>query len=334
MPKEVPAMRILLAIDGSAPAGHAIALVDHIAWPAGSVIRVVAALEHGSDLVGNPHIPPLHAGSGGAAPAELGAASGGGVHDVELSLVQRLEQTLDSAVLELEAPGRTVERMLLRGRAASAIVEEAATSEADLVVVGHRGHGRIQSMLLGSVSAEVVDRAPCPVLVARAETVASVILAADGSACAEHAERFLLEHHVFGSSPVRVLTVAEVGIPWSSGMAPGVYDQVIESYADSVDEARAQCEAIARQAADHLAAAGYAATPETREGDPAGEIIAAATAGDLIVTGTRGHRGLTRLVLGSTARKLLVHAPCSVLIIRETVPVEAREATAGDGSGT
>jgi nucleotide-binding universal stress UspA family protein len=316
-------MRILLAIDGSGPAGRALELVDRAAWPAGSVIRVAAALEHGSDLVGNPHIAPLHTGSPDAAPAELGAGSGGGVHDAEISLAQRLDEALDAAVLELGRPDRTVERMLLHGRAATAIVAEAASFGADLLVVGHRGHGRIQTMLLGSVSTEVVDHAPCPVLVARSAVVDSLVLAADGSPCAERAARFVIEHRLFASSPVRVLTVADVGMPWSTEMAPGVYDQVIASYAENVDEARAQCQAIAAQAADHLVAAGYAATPETREGDPAGEIIAAARDGDLIVTGTRGHRGLTRLILGSTARKLLVHAPCSVLIVRERATAEA-----------
>ena len=33
--------------------------------------------------------------------------------------------------------------------------------------------------------------------------------------------------------------------------------------------------------------------------------------------GTRGHTGLARLILGSTARNVLLHAPCSVLVVRE-----------------
>ena len=39
----------------------------------------------------------------------------------------------------------------------------------------------------------------------------------------------------------------------------------------------------------------------------------------MLVLGTRGHTGLRRLLLGSVARNVLIHAPCSVLIVRETV---------------
>jgi|HigsolmetaAR201D_1030396.scaffolds.fasta_scaffold05286_5 nucleotide-binding universal stress UspA family protein len=56
---------------------------------------------------------------------------------------------------------------LVRGRAASALLEEAGT--ADLLVVGSRGRGAVRSFLFGSVSTEVSDRAPCPVMVVRAE---------------------------------------------------------------------------------------------------------------------------------------------------------------------
>jgi nucleotide-binding universal stress UspA family protein len=57
---------------------------------------------------------------------------------------------------------------------------------------------------------------------------------------------------------------------------------------------------------------------ELREGDPATELVAAATESgtDLIVIGSRGHTGITRLVLGSVAHSILTHAHCSVLVVR------------------
>jgi nucleotide-binding universal stress UspA family protein len=62
------------------------------------------------------------------------------------------------------------------------------------------------------------------------------------------------------------------------------------------------------------------------DGDPA-EMIAKAAAdtnADLIVLGTHGRSGLTRLVMGSVAEEVLRRAPCPVLTIRGMVkaPVE------------
>jgi universal stress protein A len=43
---------------------------------------------------------------------------------------------------------------------------------------------------------------------------------------------------------------------------------------------------------------------------------AKALASDLIVVGTHGYGGVTRSVMGSTAEKVIRHAPCPVLVVR------------------
>lgn len=304
-------MRILLALDGSEHAGRARDLVNGIDWPDGTEIRIVAAVEKHGDLVGMP-----------------GTSTGDGdAREVETSTVRRLQDTIDLAVLNLERPDRTVERMLLRGRPASAIVNEAREFEADLVVLGSRGHGQIRTMVLGSVSGEVVDHAPCPVLVARGAEIDSILFATDGSTTAEHAEHVLTDWPILAGRPVTVVSVAEVGMPWSTGMSPGIYDQVLESYTEAVDEARAQCEAIAEATANRVQAAGYDTSVVVREGPSAEEIVAVAQSQEvgLVVIASRGHTGLTRLVLGSVARSVLTHAPCSVLVVREKARVEPVE---------
>jgi len=52
-------MRILLALDGSPSADRARALVTSLAWPEGSVVRIVAALDVAPALWGGPWIPAI-----------------------------------------------------------------------------------------------------------------------------------------------------------------------------------------------------------------------------------------------------------------------------------
>lgn len=302
-------MRILLATDGSQPAARAVDLVDSIVWPDGTTIGVVAVHRQGRDYTAIPVMTTAPDQPQVAAP------------DAEPRLW--LDNALDAAVLQLERPGREVVRFILAGRAGSAIVKEARDFEADLIVVGSRGQGAMQSMVLGSVSAEVVDHAPCPVLVTRGGAVRSLVFATDGSPGADNAERVLTEWPLFRDIPAAVVTVVETQIPVSAGMAPGLYDQVIGSYEESLDEAGREALSIAQAAASRLTDAGLNANPVLRSGTPAEEIVAVARerTADLVVIGTRGHTGLTRLILGSVARNVLHHAPCSVLVVRERAEV-------------
>ncbi|MEU3985934.1 universal stress protein [Streptomyces sp. NPDC026672] len=57
---------------------------------------------------------------------------------------------------------------VVEGHPAAALTE--AAKDAELLVVGSRGHGAFTGMLLGSVSHHCVHHATCPVLVVRADT--------------------------------------------------------------------------------------------------------------------------------------------------------------------
>jgi nucleotide-binding universal stress UspA family protein len=69
--------------------------------------------------------------------------------------------------------GVDVETALLKGRPADEIVTYADTIDADLIVVGSRGHGAIASALIGSVSRGVLHESRRPVLIVRGAQVAA-----------------------------------------------------------------------------------------------------------------------------------------------------------------
>lgn len=64
--------------------------------------------------------------------------------------------------------------------------------------------------------------------------------------------------------------------------------------------------------------AGVKVVGLVKEGRPAEELCQEATARDLIVVATHGRRGLGRILLGSVAENVVRHAPCPVLVIRDT----------------
>jgi len=302
-PKEDGPMRVLLAVDGSDAAGIAAELVRETQWPAGTAIRVVEAVETGTSLFGGPW-PTV---------AILETDR------IEADLRSFARRTVDAVRDELERPGIGVSAAVLSGRPASAIIEAATSFGADLIVVGSRGYGTIERMVLGSVSAEVVDHAPCPVLVARGKRIDRVILGWDGSASAAAAAQVLRRWPIFAASQVRVVSAADVEVPWWTGFPEPGAPERMPIYADAANASRREHDELGRTMADDLRGAGLVAEPERRDGDAAAELIAAAgeTGSDLIVVGTHGRTGLARLLLGSVARNVLQHAPCSVLVVRE-----------------
>ncbi len=128
------------------------------------------ALDFGLDLAENLRLPVriVH-----ATQARHGRA--GEVRTIQYEELQEAagsipEYELASAVLE-RALGRageravSVEPVLLSGDPAEALLRYAAECDRPMLVVGRRGRGRLQGLLMGSVSDKTVRLTKCPVVV-------------------------------------------------------------------------------------------------------------------------------------------------------------------------
>ena len=78
------------------------------------------------------------------------------------------EEAAAQAVALAEEVGFESEVSIRRGRPGEEICAAARERDVRMIVVGSRGAGRVEGVLLGSVSAYVIRHAPCPVLVVRA----------------------------------------------------------------------------------------------------------------------------------------------------------------------
>ena len=83
------------------------------------------------------------------------------IDDLEKVAKQRLDEACTAVAPALD--GLEVTRTVVEGVPAQALIE--ASADADLLVVGTRGHGGFVGLLLGSVSQQCAHHSPCPIVI-------------------------------------------------------------------------------------------------------------------------------------------------------------------------
>jgi len=210
--------------------------------------------------------------------------------------------------------GVDVESLVCEGEPPDILTQVALGKEADLIALGTHGRKGLKRLLLGSVTSGVIAKAHCDVLVVKKPCskctgdFKSIIVAYDGS---EQSRKALARAGRLNGSDGAAVTVLYV-IPR--------YEEMVEFFkTDAIKNSLyAQAEKLLDTARAVAAEGGFAIAAIVQEGPSADRIldIAKRSESDLIVMGSHGWTGVNKAIMGSTTERVIMDAPCPVLIAR------------------
>ncbi len=299
---------LLVPLDGSAFAEHALLLALGLARRAGAALNVVQV-----------HVPfaLMYADS-----LSLGS------YEAEARVLEQERAYLDGIVKRLAslAPVAVTSALLEGPVVAEMLSGQAAVTKADLVVMTTHGRGPLSRLWLGSVADEMVRRATTPVLLVRPHEkgvdlaaepgLRHVLIPLDGS---ELAEKVLEPARALGGLMEADFTLLRVYGP-AIDVAP-LTDAVREEVEGAVEQFRVRAEEYLRRVAEGFRGQGCNVQTHAVLGQyPASAILDAAQGlgVSLIALETHGRRGLPRLLLGRVADKVIRGASVPVLVHRST----------------
>lgn len=225
-----------------------------------------------------------------------------------------------------EHAGGEVTTGLLSGHVVEALEEEAKRRSADLVVIATHGRGALSRAWLGSVADGFLQHTERPVLLVRPEEEGQPDLAADvrfgrilvpldGSDLSES----VLDHAIeFGSlfdARYHLTRIVPYPMQFNSPYLP----HTMQMNQQFVDEARDAAEKYLD---------GHVARLRARDVETDGSVVVVSQAGhgilaeakeadaDLIAMATHGRSGLSRVILGSTADKIIRGGHLPILLHR------------------
>lgn len=280
--------KILVAYDGSPSARNALAQASRLARQDNSWIKVLAVLpsyEGDLELIGVSNIKETIEGPG--------------------------RKLLEDARQVADAEGVHVLANLEQGEPYDRIVHVAEDENCDLIIMGRRGRTHVERELVGGVTSRVIGHTRKDVLVVpKTAKIAwdSILLATDGSPYSEAAVAKAFEIAKDRGSRLTALSVAVSGA-YS-------YNEFSALAPQAALELANKAMGIVRDVKKHAEQLGIPCEALVREDEPyeaihtlAGEINAS-----LIVMGSHGRKGLTRLFMGSVTEHVVGLSQCPVLI--------------------
>jgi nucleotide-binding universal stress UspA family protein len=240
-----------------------------------------------------------------------------------------MEAALNQTCNGLRAKGLHAEVKLQLGSPTEMFLKYAEENMPNLIIIGAKGLRATRGILVGGVAQQVVEYAPCPVLVVRApyNGLRKVLLVTDGSASSRQAVHFLGRLPLPAAAHLWVMHVLPpLAIPMmvpgiSMGNMPIAIPDSEAMMAMNVQEEK-EGEALVNTTLEALQIMGKSADAILKRGDAATEIISVVKQHkmDLVITGSRGLNPIIGWMMGSLSRKLVHYLGCSVLVVRNVPP--------------
>lgn len=277
--------KILVAYDGSGSSKNALSLASHLAREEKSWIKVVAVV-----------------------PAYEGDLELIGVENIKDAITGPGRQLLTDAMEIAEAEKIHILTDLEQGEPYEKIVHVADEENCDLIVLGRKGRHPLERELMGAVTARVIGHTHKDVLVVPEQCKelkwGSIMLATDGSKYSASSMNKALDLARDHGSTLTLVSVIYSNDEFMA-LAPQMANQLIA-------DAKKMLEQAAAEAAD----AGVTVETVVREGEPHEAItkLAAESGTNLIIMGSHGRKGVTRLLMGSVTERVIGYSPCPVLV--------------------
>ncbi|GAA0250398.1 universal stress protein [Saccharothrix mutabilis subsp. mutabilis] len=302
MDKE-PGAPVVVGVDGSASA------LEAVAWAADECLRHRAPLR----LV-HACMPPIVSRSAFASVGE----------DLDRALRAQGHKWLRQARDAARAVARDIAvttRLAVTGPV-PLLVDE--SGRARLVVLGSRGLSGVGGLLVGSTALALASHGRCPLVVVRDAPAPDgpVVVGVDGSPVSEAAVAFAFEAASIRGAPLTAV------MSWQDFMVdPGYHDRRIATDWTEVEEDERRL--LAQRLAGWQEKFPDVHVDRVVRRDNAARLLVRLGEGArLLVVGSHGHEGFTGLLLGSTARTLVRHAPCPLAVVR---PHDRPHRTSGPG---
>ena len=241
---------------------------------------------------------------------------------VPAHLEEATREKLSLLVQESHFQGLDTSWEVVPGEPSEVVLTAAAAKRSNLIVVGTRGPRGLDYLLLGSTARRVVQRASCPVVTVHPQAadqerpVRRILVATDFSDEAESALRVSLDLIEGETAPAELILLHAYVVPYDVLPVDGYVSTPagLQQWQTAQADVEARLESLARIPQEQ----GTKVQILGCEGFPPEVILDKANLEtvDLIAMGTRGRTGLSHVLLGSTAERVIHRAPCPVLTVR------------------